>query len=163
MRKDSNRKTCVNVFPKDSNTYLSLKVASMKLPSQLKKAKDARNSLPSVSWRLVRLGFECCKTVSASAFMCWCKGWKCTIGLTFYFFSTVSQELCVFVSMTMCSLNNPPPQMSNLLCTGLEATHTDSVTPVINIPCCVFTHISSPSLKLWRRTIRTQKSLRANC
>lgn len=27
---------CVNVFPRDSNTYLSLKVASMKLPSQFK-------------------------------------------------------------------------------------------------------------------------------
>ena len=27
-------RVCVNVFPKDSNTYLSLNVASMKLPSQ---------------------------------------------------------------------------------------------------------------------------------
>lgn len=57
-------------------------------------------------------------------------------------------------------LCSSPPQMSHQLCTGPGATHTNTDerdTAVINILFGVFTHISSPSLKLWRRTIRTQK------
>lgn len=75
--------------------------------------------------------------------------------------------VCACVNDCVCSLGfkrSPPPplfpQMSHQLCTGPEATHTNSDerdTDVINILFGVFTHISSPSLKLWRRTIRTQK------